>query len=181
VQAGVAFMASTAFEAKALAGAYINVPELTFGEQYSTNQSCTPASAGININAGVYVDVGAEIGSSELLYINPTVTTTLFSATASTCFGSGARYDDGCGVVHRIRRRRDERHHQDHDGGRAHADAHCVRRLGGQLPGEPGSGGARGGADGDDGLFGGGSSSSNNNKNNNNSSSHDDNDDAREE
>ncbi|KAH8198926.1 hypothetical protein TruAng_006887 [Truncatella angustata] len=87
VQAGVQLTAGISLGATALAGAFINIPQITIGEQFSTNQTCLPAFAEIDINAGVFVDVGANIGIIDLPGINPTAATTLFSASTSTCFG----------------------------------------------------------------------------------------------
>lgn len=92
VQAGLELPSSPLLDAKALAGAFINIPEITLGEQFTTSptdgSNCLlPASAEININAGVFVDVGADIGDFQLIDdFNPTLSTTLFSAAASTCF-----------------------------------------------------------------------------------------------
>ncbi|KAI6082700.1 hypothetical protein F4821DRAFT_206612 [Hypoxylon rubiginosum] len=91
VQAGLELPSSPLLEAKALAGAFINIPEITLGEQFTTSpedgSNCLlPATADININAGVFVDVGADIGDLQLVDFNPTLSTTLFSAAASTCF-----------------------------------------------------------------------------------------------
>ncbi|KAI1774642.1 hypothetical protein F4818DRAFT_68674 [Hypoxylon cercidicola] len=91
VQAGLELPSSPLLEAKALAGAFINIPEIILGEQFTTSptdgSNCLlPASAEININAGVFVDVGAEVADIQLADFNPTLSTTLFSAAASTCF-----------------------------------------------------------------------------------------------
>ncbi|KAI1761656.1 hypothetical protein GGR53DRAFT_17613 [Hypoxylon sp. FL1150] len=91
VQAGLELPSSPLLEAKALAGAYINIPEITLGEQFTTSpadgSNCLlPADAEININAGVFVDIGADIGDIPLVDFNPTLSTTLLSAAASTCF-----------------------------------------------------------------------------------------------
>ncbi|KAI1871550.1 uncharacterized protein JN550_004544 [Neoarthrinium moseri] len=88
VSAGVDFKGGIV-DATALAGAFINIPEVIIGEQFSTANSCIPAFALVDINAGVFVDIGADIGSIELPGINPTVSTTLFAASTSTCFGAG--------------------------------------------------------------------------------------------
>jgi hypothetical protein len=74
----------------ALAGALINIPEITIGEDFSTNETCLPAFADININAGASVDIGADIAGLELPGINPTVSTTFIDAATSTCFGEQA-------------------------------------------------------------------------------------------
>ncbi|KAI1137190.1 hypothetical protein F5Y05DRAFT_414350 [Hypoxylon sp. FL0543] len=91
VQGGIDLPGSKLLDAKALAGAYINIPEVILGEQFSdppaNGSDCVlPASAEININAGLFVDVGADIGAFSLANFNPTLSTTLFSAAASTCF-----------------------------------------------------------------------------------------------
>ncbi|XXH05532.1 Vacuolar protein sorting-associated protein 8 [Hypoxylon texense] len=92
VQAGLELPSSPLLDAKALAGAFINIPEITLGEQFTTSptdgSNCLlPATAEINVNAGVFVDVGADIGDFQLIDdFNPTLSTTLFSAAASTCF-----------------------------------------------------------------------------------------------
>ncbi|KAI1106194.1 hypothetical protein F4804DRAFT_301852 [Jackrogersella minutella] len=91
VQGGVELTSSPLLEAKALAGAYINIPEVILGEQFSlpppNGSNCIlPATAEININAGVYVDIGADIGDITLGDYNPTLSTTLFGAATSTCF-----------------------------------------------------------------------------------------------
>ncbi|KAI1414004.1 hypothetical protein F5Y13DRAFT_197933 [Hypoxylon sp. FL1857] len=91
VQGGIDLPGSKLIDAKALAGAYINIPEVILGEQFSNppanGSNCIlPASAEININAGLFVDIGADIGDFSLADFNPTLSTTLFSAAASTCF-----------------------------------------------------------------------------------------------
>lgn len=91
VQGGIDLPGSDLLDAKALAGAYINIPEVILGEQFSNppanGSNCIlPASAEININAGIFADIGAEIGNFSFADFNPTLSTTLFSAAASTCF-----------------------------------------------------------------------------------------------
>ncbi|KAI0837585.1 hypothetical protein F5Y06DRAFT_69204 [Hypoxylon sp. FL0890] len=91
VQGGIDLPGSKLIDAQALAGAYINIPEVILGEQFSdppaNGSNCIlPASAEININAGLFVDIGADIGDITLVDFNPTLSTTLFSAAASTCF-----------------------------------------------------------------------------------------------
>lgn len=90
VNAGIELPSSPLLEAKAVAGAFINIPEVILGEQFTTapkEDNCIlPATAEININAGVFVDVGADIGDVTLIDFNPTLSTTLFSAATSTCF-----------------------------------------------------------------------------------------------
>ncbi|KAF3014684.1 hypothetical protein E8E14_003925 [Neopestalotiopsis sp. 37M] len=91
VQAGVELSAAGLSPAlTALAGALINIPEITIGEGFSTNETCLPAFADININAGASVDIGADIAGLELPGINPTVSTTFIDAATSTCFGEQA-------------------------------------------------------------------------------------------
>ncbi|KAI1338746.1 hypothetical protein F5Y15DRAFT_96917 [Xylariaceae sp. FL0016] len=91
IQAGLDVPDILPIDAKALAGAYINIPEVILGESFSTaNASCVPAFADINLNAGAFVDIGAEIGGVDLADFNPTAATTLFSAVASTCVGAVA-------------------------------------------------------------------------------------------
>ncbi|KAI0380226.1 hypothetical protein F5Y04DRAFT_101874 [Hypomontagnella monticulosa] len=89
VEAGIELPSSPLLEAKAVAGAFINIPEVIIGEQFTTapEDGCIlPATAEININAGVFVDVGVDIGDIDLVDFNPTLSTTLFSAATSTCF-----------------------------------------------------------------------------------------------
>ncbi|KAI1378762.1 hypothetical protein F4677DRAFT_378562 [Hypoxylon crocopeplum] len=91
VQAGLDLPSSPLLDAQALAGAFINIPEVILSEEFTTSpangSNCIlPASAEININAGVFVDIGADIGDIQLADFNPTLSTTLFSAVASTCF-----------------------------------------------------------------------------------------------
>ncbi|KAI1392839.1 uncharacterized protein F4822DRAFT_142880 [Hypoxylon trugodes] len=91
VQAGIELPSSPLLEAKALAGAYINIPEVILGEQFAlpppNGSTCIlPANAEININAGVFIDVGADVGDLQIADFNPKLSTTLFSAAASTCF-----------------------------------------------------------------------------------------------
>ncbi|OTB05638.1 hypothetical protein M426DRAFT_127692 [Hypoxylon sp. CI-4A] len=92
VQAGLDLPSSPLLDAQALAGAYINIPEVIIGEQFSlppadgSGNCVLPATAEININAGVFVDIGADVGDIQLADFNPTLSTTLFSAAASTCF-----------------------------------------------------------------------------------------------
>ncbi|KAI5864677.1 hypothetical protein GGS23DRAFT_561369 [Durotheca rogersii] len=92
VQAGLDLPSNPFFDATALAGAFMNIPEVTLSEQFSTvpdETNCLlPASAAININAGAFVNIGADIANIDLFSFNPTVSTTFFSATATTCFVS---------------------------------------------------------------------------------------------
>lgn len=89
VQAGIEFVGSPLLSAQALAGAFLNIPEIVLGEALSLggNASCAlSAFADVNINAGVFVDVGADIGLIEVSDFNPTLSTTFFQASVSTCF-----------------------------------------------------------------------------------------------
>lgn len=89
VQAGIEFVGSPLLSAQALAGAFLNIPEIVLGEALSLggNASCAlSAFADVNINAGVFVDVGADIGLIEVGDFNPTLSTTFFQASVSTCF-----------------------------------------------------------------------------------------------
>ncbi|KAL7620287.1 hypothetical protein AAE478_009280 [Parahypoxylon ruwenzoriense] len=91
VQAGLELPTIPLVDAQALAGAFINIPEITLSEQFTTTPTdgsdcLLPASAEININAAAFVDIGADIGDLELIDFDPTVSTTFFSAAATTCF-----------------------------------------------------------------------------------------------
>ncbi|KAI0397469.1 hypothetical protein F5Y17DRAFT_455122 [Xylariaceae sp. FL0594] len=93
VQAGVQFPDLDIVEAKALAGAYISIPEVILDEKASfpSSASCAvPVDAELNINAGVFVDIGADLGGVDLGDFNPKASTTLFAASTSTCLKSGA-------------------------------------------------------------------------------------------
>ncbi|KAK7744050.1 hypothetical protein SLS62_010351 [Diatrype stigma] len=107
VQAGLEFVGSPLLSAQALAGAYLNIPEVVLGETLTLGgntsvspgwnasipapapapaPSCTlPAFAEVNINAGVFIDVGADVGVVKLGDFNPTLSTTFFQAAVSTC------------------------------------------------------------------------------------------------
>ncbi|KAI1739249.1 hypothetical protein F4680DRAFT_423282 [Xylaria scruposa] len=88
VQAGVMLPDLEVIEVKALAGASISIPEVILKESASfpSNNSCAiSASAELNINAGVFIDVGADLAGIDLGEFNPTATTTLFAASTSTC------------------------------------------------------------------------------------------------
>ncbi|ETS75627.1 hypothetical protein PFICI_12571 [Pestalotiopsis fici W106-1] len=88
VEAGVELSAAGLSPAlTALAGALINIPEVTIGEGFATNETCLPVFADININAGASVDIGADIAGFELPGINPAVSTTFIDLATSTCFG----------------------------------------------------------------------------------------------
>ncbi|KAI2603829.1 uncharacterized protein GGS25DRAFT_525102 [Hypoxylon fragiforme] len=103
VQAGLDLPSSPLLDAQALAGAYLNIPEIILSEEFTStpqpsNESALancllPASAEININAGVFVDIGADIGNLEIDLLNPTLSTTLFSAAATTCFLSAGQQE----------------------------------------------------------------------------------------
>ncbi|KAI2471371.1 hypothetical protein F4781DRAFT_122302 [Annulohypoxylon bovei var. microspora] len=91
VQGGIELPSIPLLEAKALAGAYINIPEVILGEQFSlppaNGSDCIlPVSAEININAGASVDIGASIADITLGDFDPSVSTTFFDAKTSTCF-----------------------------------------------------------------------------------------------
>ncbi|KAI1205446.1 uncharacterized protein F4807DRAFT_464732 [Annulohypoxylon truncatum] len=91
VQGGIELPSVPLLEAKAIAGAYINIPEVILGEQFSlppaNGSDCIlPVSAEININAGAFVDIGVEIADVTLGDYDPTVSTTFFDAATSTCF-----------------------------------------------------------------------------------------------
>ncbi|KAI0187114.1 hypothetical protein EV127DRAFT_513982 [Xylaria flabelliformis] len=92
VQAGVMLPDLEIIEAKALAGASIAIPEVILKESASSfpsNNSCAiPVSAELNINAGVFIDVGADLAGIDIGEFNPTASTTLFAASTSTCLSS---------------------------------------------------------------------------------------------
>ncbi|KAI0435028.1 hypothetical protein F5Y09DRAFT_337121 [Xylaria sp. FL1042] len=93
VQAGVMLPDLEVIEAKALAGASISIPEVILKESVSfpSNKTCAvPVSAELNINAGVFVDIGADIAGIDLGDFNPTASTTLFAASTSTCLGGNS-------------------------------------------------------------------------------------------
>ncbi|KAI1421871.1 hypothetical protein F5Y12DRAFT_765498 [Xylaria sp. FL1777] len=87
VQAGVMLPDLEVIEAKALAGASISIPEVILQESASfPSKTCAvPVSAELNINAGVFVDIGADLAGINLGDFNPTASTTLFVASTSTC------------------------------------------------------------------------------------------------
>ncbi|KAI8624061.1 hypothetical protein F5Y19DRAFT_491637 [Xylariaceae sp. FL1651] len=91
VQAGVMLPDLEIVDAKALAGAFIAIPEVILGESASfPSATCAvPVSAELNINAGVFVDIGADLGGVDLGDFNPKASTTLFAASTSTCLKSG--------------------------------------------------------------------------------------------
>ncbi|KAI1089789.1 hypothetical protein F5B19DRAFT_357701 [Rostrohypoxylon terebratum] len=91
VQGGIQLPKIPLVKTKAIAGAYINIPEVTLGEEYSNppkkGSNCVlPASAEVNINAGAYVDVGVSVADISIGDYDPTVSTTFFEAATSTCF-----------------------------------------------------------------------------------------------
>ncbi|CAJ2499900.1 Uu.00g027530.m01.CDS01 [Anthostomella pinea] len=61
--------------------------QLAFGSGGNDTTTCVPAFAEFNINAGVFVDVGADVAGVDLVDFNPAASTMLFEAVASTCFG----------------------------------------------------------------------------------------------
>ncbi|KAI3338251.1 hypothetical protein F4824DRAFT_499587 [Ustulina deusta] len=87
VQAGVMLPDLEVIEAKALAGASISIPEVILKESASLpSETCAvPVSAELNINAGVFVDIGADLGGVDLGDFNPKASTTLFAVSTSTC------------------------------------------------------------------------------------------------
>ncbi|KAI0473644.1 hypothetical protein GGR56DRAFT_541787 [Xylariaceae sp. FL0804] len=116
VQAGVQLDAGLALDAQALAGAYLNIPEVVLfgsgdalatgitgnitssssggsGNSSSSLSSCSAnddsllLGAEFNINAGVFVDVGADVAGVDLFDFNPAASTTLFAAVTTTCVG----------------------------------------------------------------------------------------------
>ncbi|KAI0895781.1 hypothetical protein F4806DRAFT_69620 [Annulohypoxylon nitens] len=97
VQGGIELPKIPLVDAKAIAGAYINIPEVILGEQFSdppkNGSDCIlPATAEVNINAGAYVDIGVDIADITIGDYDPTVSTTFFDAATSTCFiTSGAK------------------------------------------------------------------------------------------
>ncbi|TRX96462.1 hypothetical protein FHL15_002734 [Xylaria flabelliformis] len=91
VQAGVMLPDLEIIEAKALAGASIAIPEVILKESASSfpsNSCAIPVSAELNINAGVFIDVGADLAGIDIGEFNPTALTTLFAASTSTCLSS---------------------------------------------------------------------------------------------
>ncbi|KAI0976620.1 hypothetical protein F4678DRAFT_413940 [Xylaria arbuscula] len=93
VQAGVMLPDLKILDAKALAGASISIPEVILKESASfsskNNSACAvPVSAELDINAGVFVDIGADLAGISLGDFNPTASTTLFAASTSTCLKS---------------------------------------------------------------------------------------------
>ncbi|KAI0543662.1 hypothetical protein F4679DRAFT_567871 [Xylaria curta] len=88
VQAGVMLPDLEIIDLKALAGASISIPEVILKESASFpfNSSCAiPVSAELDINAGVFIDVDADLAGIDIGEFNPTATTTLFAASTSTC------------------------------------------------------------------------------------------------
>ncbi|RYP82358.1 hypothetical protein DL769_001683 [Monosporascus sp. CRB-8-3] len=101
VQAGIEFVGSPLLSATALAGAFLNVPEVvlggrfSFGANESESESCQlPAFAEVNVNAGVFVEVGADVGNVGVVDLNPSLETTFFRAAVETCFLGGTAADD---------------------------------------------------------------------------------------
>ena len=90
-------------DVKAVAGASISIPEVILKESATLtpqNQTCAvPVSAELNINAGVFVDIGADIAGIDLGEFNPTAATTLFAASTSTCLKSVGDNGNGTAVA----------------------------------------------------------------------------------
>ncbi|KAI0474753.1 hypothetical protein F4859DRAFT_78378 [Xylaria cf. heliscus] len=106
VQAGLMLPDLEVIDIKALAGAFIALPEIilkesaSFSTSPSANATCIlPVSAELNINAGVFVDIGAEIIGIDLGEFNPTASTTLFAASTSTCLISASATAGGSASV----------------------------------------------------------------------------------
>ncbi|RYP04101.1 hypothetical protein DL765_010300 [Monosporascus sp. GIB2] len=97
VQAGLEFVGSPLLSATALAGAFLNIPEVVLGGQFSfgganksESESCQlPAFAEVNVNAGVFVEVGADVGNVGVIDLSPSLETTFFRAAVETCFLGG--------------------------------------------------------------------------------------------
>ncbi|RYP73415.1 hypothetical protein DL770_007784 [Monosporascus sp. CRB-9-2] len=95
VQAGLEFVGSPLLSATALAGAFLNIPEVVLGGRFSfgdenESESCQlPAFAEVNVNAGVFVEVGADVGNVGVVELNPSLETTFFRAAVETCFLGG--------------------------------------------------------------------------------------------
>ncbi|KAH8166206.1 hypothetical protein CIB48_g2056 [Xylaria polymorpha] len=92
VQAGVMLPDLEIIDARALAGAFISIPEVILKESASfPSKTCAvPVSAELNINAGVFVDIGADVAGIDLGDLNPKASTTLFAASTSTCLKSAS-------------------------------------------------------------------------------------------
>ncbi|RYP44823.1 hypothetical protein DL768_008755 [Monosporascus sp. mg162] len=98
VQAGLEFVGSPLLSATALAGAFLNIPEVVLGGRFSfggadepESEPCQlPAFAEVNVNAGVFVEVGADVGNVGVVELNPSLETTFFRAAVETCFLGGA-------------------------------------------------------------------------------------------
>ncbi|KAI0454840.1 hypothetical protein F5B21DRAFT_221680 [Xylaria acuta] len=97
VQAGVMLPDLEIIDAKALAGAFIAIPEVILKESASfPSKTCAvPVSAELNINAGVFVDIGADVAGIDLGDLNPKASTTLFAAATSTCLKSATSTSTG--------------------------------------------------------------------------------------
>ncbi|RYP29984.1 hypothetical protein DL767_006467 [Monosporascus sp. MG133] len=95
VQAGLEFVGSPLLSATALAGAFLNIPEVVLGGRFSfggenESESCQlPAFAEVNVNAGVFVEVGADVGNVGVVDLSPSLETTFFRAAVETCFLEG--------------------------------------------------------------------------------------------
>ncbi|RYP64132.1 hypothetical protein DL771_008912 [Monosporascus sp. 5C6A] len=95
VQAGLEFVGNPLLSATALAGAFLDIPEVVLGGRFPSgganeSESCQlPAFAEVNVNAGVFVEVGADVGNVGIIDLNPTLETTFFRAAVETCFIEG--------------------------------------------------------------------------------------------
>lgn len=88
VEAGVMLPDLEVVELTALAGAFISIPEVVLKGSASlpSNDTCViSADAELNINAGVFVDVGADLGGIQLGDSNPGASTTFLAVSTSTC------------------------------------------------------------------------------------------------
>ncbi|GAP84356.1 hypothetical protein SAMD00023353_0701740 [Rosellinia necatrix] len=90
VEGGVSFPDLGFIEARARAGAFLAIPEviLTGGASLpnASSSSCVvPVSAELNINAGVFVDISADVAGDDIVDFNPTAATTFFAVSTSTC------------------------------------------------------------------------------------------------
>ncbi|RYP37672.1 hypothetical protein DL766_001413 [Monosporascus sp. MC13-8B] len=102
VQAGLEFVGSPLLSATALAGAFLDIPEVVLGARFSfgganesESESCQlPAFAEVNVNAGVFVEVGADVGNVGVVDLNPSLETTFFRAAVETCFLGGTAAGD---------------------------------------------------------------------------------------
>ncbi|KAI1823031.1 hypothetical protein F4861DRAFT_354135 [Xylaria intraflava] len=90
VQAGIMLPDLKIVDATALVGAFLSIPEvvLTEGVAFGETKCKVPASADLNINAGVFVDLGLGLDGHPIGDIHPTASTTLWGASTSTCLAS---------------------------------------------------------------------------------------------